>query len=86
MFIVSGTGRRLFRELLVALALASLVAVAASAVRAEDTLAAIKARGVLKWGADAEGGAPFVFPIRKRPRSSSASRRSWPGRSRRSSA
>jgi len=27
----------------------------------EDTLARIKKEGVLKWGADAEGGAPFVF-------------------------
>jgi len=27
----------------------------------EDTLAKIKKEGVLKWGADAEGGAPFVF-------------------------
>lgn len=28
---------------------------------AEDTLARIKKEKVLKWGADAEGGAPFVF-------------------------
>lgn len=27
----------------------------------EDTLAKIKREGVLKWGADAEGGAPFVY-------------------------
>lgn len=33
-----------------------------SAAAEEDTLAAIKRTGVLKWGADAEGGAPYVFP------------------------
>src|SRR4029077_14913194 len=27
----------------------------------EDTLAKIKREGVLKWGADYSGGAPFVF-------------------------
>ena len=31
------------------------------AAKAEDTLARIKEAGVLKWGADAAGGAPFVF-------------------------
>ncbi|MBI3877965.1 MAG: ABC transporter permease subunit [Verrucomicrobia bacterium] len=32
-----------------------------------DTLAAIRQRGVLRWGADAEGGAPYVFPDPQRP-------------------
>jgi polar amino acid transport system substrate-binding protein len=31
-------------------------------LHAADTLKEIKARGVLLWGADAEGGAPYVFP------------------------
>lgn len=34
---------------------------------AEDTLAAIQRRGVLRWGADAEGGAPYVFPDPQNP-------------------
>ena len=33
-----------------------------AAIRAADHLQEIKARGVLQWGADAEGGAPYVFP------------------------
>ena len=32
-----------------------------------DTFDQIKSRGVLKWGADAEGGAPYVFPDRQDP-------------------
>lgn len=34
---------------------------------AEDALAALKTRGTLKWGADAEGGAPYVFADPKKP-------------------
>ena len=34
---------------------------------ADESLAAVKQRGVLKWGADAEGGAPFVFPDAAHP-------------------
>ena len=30
--------------------------------QAADTLQAIRQRGALRWGADAEGGAPYVFP------------------------
>lgn len=30
-------------------------------LRAEDTLSAVRQRGTLRWGADAEGGAPYVF-------------------------
>ena len=33
----------------------------------EDALAVIKRRGVLLWGADAEGGAPYVYPDPARP-------------------
>ena len=36
-------------------------------VFAADPLDAIKSRGVLRWGADAEGGAPYVYPDPERP-------------------
>ena len=62
-----GHSCRMLHVLFVATALAALLAAAPSALRAEDTPAAIKARGVLKWGADAEGGAPFVFPDPQMP-------------------
>jgi polar amino acid transport system substrate-binding protein len=39
----------------------------ATSPAAEDTLEAIKKRGVLRWGADAEGGAPYVFPDPRDP-------------------
>jgi polar amino acid transport system substrate-binding protein len=29
---------------------------------AEDTLARVRREGVLRWGADSEGGAPYIFP------------------------
>lgn len=32
-----------------------------------DTLSAIRQRGVLRWGADAEGGAPYVYPDPQKP-------------------
>ena len=35
---------------------------ALTAASAADTLQRIQKQGVLKWGADAEGGAPYVFP------------------------
>jgi len=35
---------------------------AVAAPAAGDTLATIRSRGVLVWGADAEGGGPYVFP------------------------
>jgi polar amino acid transport system substrate-binding protein len=35
--------------------------------RAEDRLAEVRQRGVLRWGADAEGGAPYVYPDPQRP-------------------
>src|ERR1051325_5942416 len=34
---------------------------------AADHLAEIRQRGVLLWGADAEGGAPYVYPDPKKP-------------------
>ena len=34
---------------------------------AQDTLARIKQRGELLWGADAEGGAPYVYPDPNKP-------------------
>ena len=34
---------------------------------AADHLQEIKRRGVLLWGADAEGGAPYVYPDPQRP-------------------
>lgn len=34
---------------------------------AADPLAEIQQRGTLRWGADAEGGAPYVFPNPQRP-------------------
>lgn len=36
-------------------------------IRAADTLQEIKTRGVLLWGADAEGGAPYVYPDPQKP-------------------
>jgi polar amino acid transport system substrate-binding protein len=35
--------------------------------RGADGLAEIKRRGVLRWGADAEGGAPYVYPDPAKP-------------------
>src|SRR5437870_4242179 len=36
-------------------------------LHAADHLTEIKKRGVLLWGADAEGGAPYVYPDPQRP-------------------
>ncbi len=36
-------------------------------VAAANTLEAIRSRGVLLWGADAEGGAPYVYPDPQKP-------------------
>jgi polar amino acid transport system substrate-binding protein len=38
-----------------------------SAAQAKDALERIREQGVLKWGADAEGGAPYVFPDPQKP-------------------
>jgi polar amino acid transport system substrate-binding protein len=40
---------------------------ALTAAHAADTLQRIQRDGVLKWGADAEGGAPYVFPDPRQP-------------------
>src|SRR5215831_971685 len=45
------------RALTVTVLLAALTAASAA-----DTLQRIQKQGVLKWGADAEGGAPYVYP------------------------
>src|SRR5215467_6152627 len=44
-----------------------LLASGACQIHASDTLQEIKARGVLLWGADAEGGAPYVYPDPQKP-------------------
>src|SRR5438046_20779 len=44
-----------------------LLACQASPTFAADHLQEIKERGVLLWGADAEGGAPYVYPDPQRP-------------------
>lgn len=49
-----------------AILLSSLAAVFPAGAAA-GTLAGIKARGVFRWGADAEGGAPYVFQDPKDP-------------------
>jgi polar amino acid transport system substrate-binding protein len=36
-------------------------------IHAADTLQEIKTRGALLWGADAEGGAPYVYPDPQKP-------------------
>ncbi|HLH53670.1 MAG TPA: ABC transporter substrate-binding protein/permease [Verrucomicrobiae bacterium] len=49
------------------LACAAAVATGLGQVFAADGLSAIQKRGELLWGADAEGGAPYVFPNPQRP-------------------
>lgn len=44
-----------------------LLLAALNPARAADTLQQIQKTGVLKWGADAEGGAPYVFPDPQQP-------------------
>jgi polar amino acid transport system substrate-binding protein len=44
-----------------------LVAAGSVSCFAEDTLAKIKSNGVLAWGGDAEGGAPYSYPNPERP-------------------
>ncbi len=47
---------------LVAVLFVALVTIATRPAFAGDTLAAAKAAGSLSWGADQEGGAPYIFP------------------------
>ncbi|MGC3960674.1 MAG: ABC transporter substrate-binding protein/permease [Verrucomicrobiota bacterium] len=49
------------------LVLALLLASRPSTTFAADHLAEIKQHGVLHWGADAEGGAPYVYPNPQKP-------------------
>src|SRR5215472_7525251 len=44
-----------------------LIAGLPAVLHAADHLQEIKTRGVLLWGADAEGGAPYVFPDPEKP-------------------
>jgi His/Glu/Gln/Arg/opine family amino acid ABC transporter permease subunit len=44
------------------LLLAVFAPIAASSARAADHLDQIRRSGILRWGADAEGGAPYVYP------------------------
>src|SRR5262245_4381867 len=50
-----------FRALLSTI-LAAAIAIAVSPSARADALETIRERGTLIWGADAEGGGPFVFP------------------------
>lgn len=61
------TAQIYLRRLRPALLAAALLGSLPFAARAADTLATIQKNGVLKWGADAEGGAPFVFPDPQKP-------------------
>ena len=56
-----------FRHALPTFIAAALLGSLPFTARAADALAAIQKNGVLKWGADAEGGAPFVFPDPQKP-------------------
>jgi polar amino acid transport system substrate-binding protein len=54
--------RRLVRRVVVLLAGWLCLSPMNGAALAQDTLSAIRDRGVLVWGADREGGGPFVYP------------------------
>src|SRR3989454_9829815 len=58
---------RLSRVTFYSLSFVLLLAGTTSSLFAADTLQTIKARGVLLWGADAEGGAPYVYPDPQKP-------------------
>src|ERR1700690_2516613 len=64
---MSNGSRRLSRGLLYGLLVSLLTAGGSSTLFAADHLEQIKHRGVLLWGADAEGGAPYVYPDPQRP-------------------
>ena len=64
---MSNGSRRLSRGLLYGLLVSLLPAGAFSTLFAADHLEQIKHRGVLLWGADAEGGAPYVYPDPQKP-------------------
>ena len=52
----------LWVKLPLALAIAAAVSMGTVHLRADDSLENLRQRGVLVWGADAEGGVPFVYP------------------------
>ena len=56
-----------FRRLLAICALLLLVVPARPVAADQSAIAKIKERGVLLWGSDSEGGAPYVFPDPKDP-------------------
>jgi polar amino acid transport system substrate-binding protein len=58
---------RLSRLVVCNLVFVFLLASEASSTFAADHLEEIKSRGVLLWGADAEGGAPYVYPDPEKP-------------------
>jgi len=43
--------------------LACALAWSAPFVRADDGLAGVRSRGVLRWGGDVQGGEPYVFTV-----------------------
>src|SRR5262249_14230587 len=53
-------GRLIAAFIVVNVSAAAMLGIATSA--SADTLEAIRARGTLIWGADAEGGGPYVYP------------------------
>ena len=55
------------RAIVYSLLLLFLLAGGACQLHSPDTLQEIKLRGVLLWGADAEGGAPYVYPDPQKP-------------------
>lgn len=61
------TASRLSRVAFYKLVFVFLLASRLLPVSAADTLDAIRSRGELLWGADAEGGAPYVFPDADQP-------------------
>src|ERR1041385_3556139 len=58
---------RLWRVTLFSLVTILLIAVRPGRLFAADTLEDIRNRGVQLWGADAEGGAPYVYPDPAKP-------------------
>src|ERR1051326_5534667 len=58
---------RVWRVTLFSLVSILLIAVRPGRLFAADTLEEIRNRGVLLWGADAEGGAPYVYPDPGKP-------------------
>jgi len=55
------------RSLVGRLALVLVLAGKVCSLLGADTLETIRNRGVLLWGADAEGGAPYVYPDPQKP-------------------